>query len=550
MSSVVPPAMNHAGSVSDAEAALWAPLDEDRGTGPFLETWNGSEFVSATWDEWRTAVLRVNGALTVRGIRPGTRVGVLLSNDFATAAALVGAWMAGATVLSLPLMARGTEPDAYAALLRKLCRDADVDLVLAESSYAPMLKAIDLPAHVTPSNALLDGPARDPELPADDDVIFVQYSSGSTSDPKGCALTAAAIGAQLVRLSEVLAAEPADRTVSWLPLSHDMGLFGCLMLTWYRGNRLRMGTPSRFLRRPRTWMEDCAEFGATLSPAPSFALDLAARAAKGVPPDGTLRLRSVILGGERNEQSTIDLAIESLGPVGLTREAITPAYGLAEGVLAVTMKPNGTVQVTLEVAREELLDGGQGMARLVSCGVPLRDVQLTCGNGGTAVGPIRMSTPSMATGYLGNPDATASSFRDGELWTEDLGFMRDGQLYVIGRQDDVICVAGRNVHARDIEMRLTPEIGVRAGNAVVVALDEAPRPELVALVEPTLDAGDLREVARAVARTAQDADPSPTKARKALRSTSTGSDRPSFLGLSGPSTIRFAAAPAASTTTP
>ena len=147
--------------------------------------------------------------------------------------------------------------------------------------------------------SLIDSGTIEPELPGEDEVIFIQYSSGSTSDPKGCLLTARAIQAQLDLLADGLSVDPSvDQGVMWLPLSHDMGLFGCLLLSFAKGMRLVVSTPERFLKSPATWLADCAEVQATITAVPNFALELAARAGR-VSPPRRFPMRKCVIGGER-----------------------------------------------------------------------------------------------------------------------------------------------------------------------------------------------------------------------------------------------------------
>lgn len=469
-----------------------------------LYTWEGGAFRAASWDEMRSAAHHAAGSIaTALGNTPG-RVGCLLTNDFACVSALVGGWLANAAVVSLPLIPRGSSPALYRALLAKICAQADLDLIVTAGQYAAGFEEFDLGVPIVAAETLLAGPYADGTSRGADDVIFIQYSSGSTSDPKGCMLTAGAIGAHSRRVAEILEADGVGG--SWLPLSHDMGCLGSFLLTWHRGVPLVMSRPERFLKSPRTWFDDCAEFGVTITAAPNFALELAARAALIAPPPKRLQLKSVILGGERNEWSTYERVTAALAGSGLSMRSLTPAYGLAEATLAVTMKPFGTE--ARSVAGD--VDGLHATTaedrpdrRLVSCGVPLRDVAVSCGAAGE-VSPIQIEGPTLASGYLNDGAATERTFRDGTLHTEDLGLVVDGELFVIGRRDDVIVVGGRNVHARDIEVRLTPEIGVRAGLAAVIALDDGPKQRLVAIAEPTKGASDLRKVARNIARVAQE----------------------------------------------
>jgi acyl-CoA synthetase (AMP-forming)/AMP-acid ligase II len=310
-------------------------------------------------------------------------------------------------------------------------------------------------------------------------------------------LTTRAIERQLDILAEGLELDPArDQTVAWLPLSHDMGFFGCLMLSFAKGMRLAMSSPERFLRAPRTWFGDCARVQATMTVAPNFALDLAARAARRSPPPARFPMRTCILGGERIEATTLDAATAALGPYGLTPATLLPAYGLAEAVLAVTMArvPDPPTTLTLDgpsLARGVVCPPDGDARRLVAAGRPLRGVSVRIDGEEGGVGEICIRTPSLASGYVDNPEETSARFVGGELRTRDLGFVRDDELYVVGRLDDMLCVAGRNVWARDIEAAISSCGAARPGSAALV---DVAGTRLVLLVEPPKGATDHEAV--------------------------------------------------------
>jgi acyl-CoA synthetase (AMP-forming)/AMP-acid ligase II len=314
-------------------------------------------------------------------------------------------------------------------------------------------------------------------------------------------LTASAVAWQLAALERALDIDPeVDTGVAWLPMAHDMGLFGCVLLTYWTSHRLVLGTPERFLTRPHTWLDDCAHFGATVSAAPGFALGFAARAAarRSPPP---LAIRGLVLGGDRIAATMLDRAATALGGI-MPRSALMPAYGLAEVTLAATMTPIGSGPrvaavdpLALSAGEVAVLDDPRA-ARIVSAGPPLPGVRVEVGGGGSKIGEIRVDSPSLASGYLGT---TAERFSSEGICTGDLGFMLDGELYVTGRSDDLIPVAGRNVYARDIEAGLDELPGVRTGAvAVVDVASDRGVPRLVAVVEPRDADGDLVRLAHKI----------------------------------------------------
>ncbi|HKP89964.1 MAG TPA: AMP-binding protein [Thermoleophilaceae bacterium] len=494
--------------------SLWEPLDRSPRDGRLLTTWEGDAFRSWTWDDWRRRADAIAAGLCSRGVRPGEPVACVITNGFEACATVLGVWLAGGQLVSLPLIARGMKPDAYARQLRRLVTACGATTLLADAAVAPLLESLDLPLAPGAFQDLRGRGAVEPDPPPADAPAFVQYSSGSTSDPRGCVLTPAAVAAQLSALERHLAFEPGhDAVYSWLPLSHDMGLFGTALLAYWTGTPLVLGTPERFLRDPRTWFEDCATFGVTTSVAPCFALDLATRAAshRAPPP---FALERLVIGGDHIDARTLRGATELFGPDRLPWHALVPAYGLAEAVLAVTLTElrRGPRMVDVDAAAleegavEPVADGREPAsgrtATLVSSGTPIPDVELVAPT--DEVAEIVVSSPWLARGYLGEPGLTRERFTGDGLRTGDLGFVRDGALYVTGRSDDLFQLGGRNLYAADIEGAIAQVEDVRPGRCAVVPLRDGAVPLLVALVEASRPHRPAEALARDVKAAALD----------------------------------------------
>jgi fatty-acyl-CoA synthase len=488
--------------------AIWRALERPGDARAHLHCWEGGGYRPVTWDEWRRGAERCAAGLQARGVRPGMGVAAILTNTFDVCAAVIGAWMAGAMVLSLPTLRRGMTAEEYIVQLRELCSSSGAHLLLMEERFTELLDTTELGTPVASYASLASDAAPDLALLSDEDAAFVQYSSGSTSDPKGIVLSMGAIGRQEEMLAERLEVDGTSQGVMWLPLSHDMGLFGCVLLSWAAGMRLAVGPPERFLQRPQTWLDDAAEVGATITASPNFGLALATRRARRTPPKGSCPMRTVVLGGERIELATLDAAHQVLGPYGLTRETLTPAYGLAEGTLAVTMKRGGETPGAVWIDREAAYRGelsmsaagAPGSSPIVSCGPPMPGVGVATDEQPT--GRIRLTSASLASGYLNDPETTAARFVDGGFQTDDLGFVTDGELYPMGRTDDVIVIAGRNVHANDIERDIEEHEGVRPGCAALIDERSGGEPHIVLVAEPAAGVADLGALADQVAHSA------------------------------------------------
>jgi acyl-CoA synthetase (AMP-forming)/AMP-acid ligase II len=297
---------------------------------------------------------------------------------------------------------------------------------------------------------------------------------------------------------------------SWLPLSHDMVLFGCALFAWACDAHLVLSTPARFVSDPRTWFGDCAEFGATLSAGPPSALMAAARAQRSSSARSPLTLRTCVIGGEMIAWKVLEAATEAFQPLGLDERVWMPAYGLAEATLVVSAtaiddRPRRALLDRAALTEGEVVtcDDEEQAVSVVSAGRPCGATGVRLRDEGR-VSEIRVTSPSLFSGYLGAPELTAERLASGELATGDHGVIRDGELYVVGRADDLLCVAGRNVYVGEIEAAVDRLDHVRSGCATLVDAGEDGRSRLV-LVAELRDQGatDMREVARAAARIAR-----------------------------------------------
>ncbi|UNZ19543.1 AMP-binding protein [Streptomyces sp. 891-h] len=514
---------------------FWNALTNSTSHG-VLHIWNGDEFEHTPWRDVARDSLAMAAALRRRGVRPGTRVAAILTNTPDTVRGLLAVWLAGGAVASLPLPTRGQSTEEYGRQLTALAARLDPVLLLADDWIAPLLPA-ELSGHLpvcgwsslrgTGAGAGAGTAAGiEPSPPGDDELAFIQYSSGSTSTPKGCALTTRSIEEQLRIILHLTGGRPgADTVASWLPLSHDMGMFGCLLYSWAYDFDFVLSTPERFGMAPRTWFRDMSEYEVTMTAGTSTAVYLAARAQGNGRLPRELRLRAAVIGAERVEWDTLAAATEKFRPFGLSDTAFQPAYGMAEATLAVTGKPWDQRPKALTVDGSALVEGevrqvepGHPLAtRLVSNGVPLPGVRVTTdapASSSPGVAEIRVSSPSLAEGYYADPRRTADRFENGRLRTGDLGFLRDGELYVMGRADDMLSVGGRKVYASEIESAVDSLKNVRKGCAAVIDAGggsgsgngaSAPSPSrLVLMLEPQGNPRDFRPIADAAASLAMD----------------------------------------------
>jgi acyl-CoA synthetase (AMP-forming)/AMP-acid ligase II len=336
-----------------------------------------------------------------------------------------------------------------------------------------------------------------------DDLGLVQFSSGTTVDPKPVALSHRALLAQVDILNGFWQDTPERKhsCVSWLPLYHDMGLIGCVLPALSRDATLTLIGPELFVARPALWIRALSRYRATISPAPNFGYALAVSRIPEAELAGVDLSAWVtgLDGAEAISPGVLRAFEERYAPYGLQPGVLTPVYGLSEAALAVTFSPIGRPWLARRFDREGLARHGVAVEsadgrEIVSVGRPVPGFTLSLREGQEGegrevregeVGRVWVAGPSLMAGYLGQPEATARVLSHGFLDTGDLGFVCDGELYLTGRAKDVVILRGRNHSPEEIERAVDAVPGVRVGCAVAASWlpEEAEGEELVLLVE-------------------------------------------------------------------
>lgn len=328
--------------------------------------------------------------------------------------------------------------------------------------------------------------------PADcGDAAFLQYTSGSTASPKGVIVTHGNLVRNLSLIGAGFGVDEQSVIVSWLPMYHDMGLIGNILATGWLGSECYVMSPAAFVRRPAVWLRAVSRFGATASGGPNFAYDLCVQKISDEECDGLdlSRWRTAFNGAEPIRAETMRRFTEKFRRYGFQPRAFFPCYGLAEATLFVTggRSTAGPVTRNFDTAQTCVSSGPAHVSRVAVVDPKTRT---ECGPG--AVGEIWVSDASVASGYWGRPDLSATTFRarlasTGEgpfLRTGDLGVMEDGELFVLGRLKDLIIIRGRNLYPHDIEA--TAEASTAAlcpRGAVAFAVEEAGEERLVIVAE-------------------------------------------------------------------
>jgi len=326
--------------------------------------------------------------------------------------------------------------------------------------------------------------------PANEDIAFLQYTSGSTATPKGVEVSHGNLVANERMMVSGFDLHEGDTFVSWLPLYHDMGLIGCLLLTLYRGATLVLMSPRHFVERPARWLEAISEYRASHTGAPDFAFRLAAeRVSESVLARLDLSsLRVLFSGSEPVRQDSLQAFARHFAGTGFNPLAFLPCYGLAEATLFVTGttadEPFVSTSFDSHALGENHAVPGEG-SLLVSSGIlhPGLDVILVDPHTGNTqpdshIGEIWTSGDSVARGYWRNPEASARAFvsREGRTWlrTGDLGFLREGRLFVTGRLKDMIIVRGQNIYPQDLERAVEYNVeGARKGRVTAFVVEQA-----------------------------------------------------------------------------
>jgi len=360
---------------------------------------------------------------------------------------------------------------------------------------------------------------------ASDMLAMLQYTSGSTSQPKGVMLSHANLIDNTQTIYHAFRVQPEDSGVFWLPTYHDMGLVGGVLVPVFAGATSILISPADFLQKPFTWLAAISKYRITISGGPNFAYDLCVRKITDAQ-RATLDLSSwalAFVGAEPIQPATLERFVAAFAPCGFKPSAFYPCYGLAEATLMVSgarRSSGATVQAFHDTAltenHVELLPGGNGQARrLVACGSPVDTIRVVIVNSKTrteaapgCVGEIWVTGASVGQGYWRNPSLTSRSFNahlsdTGEgpfLRTGDLGFMSDGQLYITGRREDLIIVRGLNRYPQDIEAtaRMSHPL-LEAGYGAAFAVDDHGSQQLI-LVQEVKNNGkmDLKPVLDAV----------------------------------------------------
>ena len=423
----------------------------------------------------------------------GERALIMLDNSDDYVVSFFACLYAG--LIAVPVFPPESTRRRHLGKLEGIAADAGACCVLTHAAIKASIASVaeafgDAPLIAVDEIGAEDADRWVPHTPAASDIAFLQYTSGSTSAPKGVMVTHANLMANMRAIEEGLSVGPDDIFATWLPLNHDMGLIGGLLQPLHRGIPVALMSPRYFLERPVRWLEAISRHRATISGGPDFAyrlcLDRVSEAQL-----QKLDLSSwglAFSGAEPVRADTLREFRKQFAPAGFAAGAVYPCYGLAESTLFVTGGERGAGMVARDfsssgLARGIVETGTEESATLVGCGrtvtghaVRIVDPVTLAVRDAGHVGEIWASGPSIGSGYWNKPQASRETFfaHDGAIWlrTGDLGFLHDGQLYVAGRIKDMIIVRGHNLYPQDIERMIELEVDiVRKGRVAAFAVD-------------------------------------------------------------------------------
>jgi acyl-CoA synthetase (AMP-forming)/AMP-acid ligase II len=466
---------------------------------PFVTAWNDEdERESVTFGEFRRRARVEARVLRGNGLTAGHRVIIIMPQGIAAMATFAGAMMLGAVPAFLAYPNFKIEPSKYRTGLAGVTANLGAEAVVIDAEFPD-----DLLAHVALNEGTklirADGDRIDSEEALPDvairaeDLAFIQHSAGTTGLQKGVALSHAAVLTQIEHLSRALAIHSAtDSIYSWLPLYHDMGLIACFMLPMACHVPIVMQSPLDWVLHPETMLQLISEYRCTLSWMPNFAFQFVPRRTS---PEQWAQydlssMRALINCSEPVRTGSMMEFQKAFTAIGLKRNALHSSYAMAENTFAVTQSdingPSGSVHIWADGQQFRaahvvvpVAEGTPGAVAFASSGRLLanHEIRIADDSGGVLphgnVGEVLVRSDCLFEGYYHRPDLTASSIVDGWYHTGDLGFLLEGELYVVGRRKDLLIIGGENLYPQDIEELAGGHPAVHDGRVIAMGLYNA-----------------------------------------------------------------------------
>lgn len=463
---------------------------------------------------------RIAAGLQARDVKPDEAVALMLPTGREYFVAFFGVLLAGAVPAPLYPPARLTQAEEHLRRYSGVVANCQARILITVSEVKPFTRLLEaevptLRETATVAELAAGGDAFVPVARGPEETAFLQYTSGSTGNPKGVVLTHANLLANIRAMGEATQATSADVFVSWLPLYHDMGLIGAWFGSLYYAIPLVIMPPMAFIARPERWLRAIHRYRGTLSAAPNFAYELCLKRIdeREIAALDLASWRCAFNGAEAVNPDTVERFCARFAKAGFRRESLMPVYGLAENSVGLAFPPPGRGPVVDRIERDIFTRSGRAVQaapddphalRFLACGHPIPDHQIRVVDDNDRElperreGRIQFRGPSATSGYFRRPDETRKLFCGEWLETGDRGYFAGGDIHITGRTKDMIIRAGRNIYPTEIESAVGKIEGVRDGNIAVFGVtDPANRTEKLVVLAETRSKDAARDEMRA-----------------------------------------------------
>lgn len=475
-----------------------------------------------------TASIQANG-MRSWGLEPGEFVGIMLPTGREFFEAFFGTLLAGGVPVPMYPPVRLSQLEEHLRRQAGILRNSEAALLLVPDQGKALTSLLggqiqSLRAVSTVEDMRGESKSMPPLLRRAEDLAMLQYTSGSTGDPKGVMLTHANLLANIRAMGDAIQAKPSDVFVSWLPLYHDLGLIGAWFGSLYHAIPVIIMSPLRFIVRPESWLWAIHRNSATLSAAPNFAFELCANKIEDSSIEGLdlSSLRMIANGAEPVSAETIRRFTRRFAPYGLSAKAMTPVYGLAENSVGLAFSSINDEPVVDLVSRDKLQQNEIASPAdaaethplsFVSSGMPLRGHQIRIVDAlGRELperhqGRLEFKGPSATQGYYRDLQKTNAILHDGWIDSGDLAYIAEGNVFLTGRIKDIIIKGGHNIYPQELEEVVGNLAGIRKGCVVAFAsADSDTGSERLIIVAETrsTDNASHEQLEKSVAQTVTD----------------------------------------------